>query len=320
LSPTTPGAVIQWGTLPRQRVVRSNLDQLQAQVNAAGLGAPAIIVVGAVAGIDEPGLDFFTCRPLFGQRVVVTRTRHQASDLAQRLTDLGADVLQAPTIQLVPPASWAQADAALRDLDSYNWLILTSTNGVEALAQRVHALGLDARHFAGIQLAVIGDATAQALQQQLGLRADVMPDRSIAESLADQLITHHDMAGQRVLLWRADLARPTLPQLLTEAGAHVHDQVSYQTQPVDALPDSVLEALRAGEVDWITFTSASTVRNLVALLGDERSSLDTVKIASIGPITSAAAEELGLSIDLEAASASVASLAQTLAQVVSPST
>ncbi len=313
LAASTPAAVVQWGTLPRQQAARGTLGDLPARAEAARIGAPAIIVVGPAAGIREPGLDFFTARPLFGQTVLVTRTRHQASQLHAELADRGAEVLEAPTIDLAPPDAWDAVDAALRDIGRYDWLILTSANGVEALAERLDALGLDARHLAGVAVAAIGDATADALSRRVGVRADLVPTRSVAESLSAALIARQDMAGQRVLLLRADLARPALPEQLTEAGARVDDLTSYQTRPARALPPAVLDALRDRRVDWVTFTSASTARNLVELLGEERSLLEGVKIASIGPITSEAVAGLGLPVAVEAPTADVRALAEAVA-------
>lgn len=308
----TPVAVVQWGTMPGQRSVRTSLADAVADVAAAGLGAPAIIVVGPVAGIDEPGLDYFTRRALFGRRVVITRTRQQASDLRRLLDDLGAMTLEAPTIELVPPDDWSPVDSAVRDIAGFDWLVLTSANGVAALSERLDSLGLDGRHLAPVKVAVIGDATEAALRTQLGIRADLVPPRFVAESLAEHLISEHGVAGKHLLLLRADIARPALPVLLTDAGACVTELTVYQTKLAPALPESVLEALRNNEVDWVTFTSSSTADNMVKLLGGERHLLDRVKIASIGPITSQALGRLGLTPTVEAAVSNIPGLVDAL--------
>jgi uroporphyrinogen III methyltransferase/synthase len=300
LSPATPAAVVQWGTLPRQRSVRSTLADITTAVTEAGISSPAIIVVGPVAAIDEPGLDYFTQRPLFGQRILITRTRQQASDLRLRLAALGADVLEAATIELVPPADWTEVDAALKQINQYDWLVLTSANAVEAVASRLQRLALDARHFAGVSVAAIGQATADALTQHLRITADLVPTRFVAESLAGELIAKHGVAGKRMLLLRADIARPALPKLLAEAGALVTELTAYETRRPDHLPDEVLSALREKQIDWVTFTSSSTAQNMVDLLGHERDLLQSTRIASIGPITSETARQLGLTIDVEA--------------------
>jgi uroporphyrinogen III methyltransferase/synthase len=300
LSLETPAAVVQWGTLPTQRTARATLRELPAAVEKAGLGAPAIIVIGPVTAVDPAGaLRHFEQRPLFGQTVLVTRTRHQASELRQQLDALGANVLEAPTIDIVAPDDWAPIDSVIQKIGEYDWLILTSANGVTALRDRLAALNLDARHLAGVKIAAIGDATSASLSS-LGLRADLVPTRFVAESLAVDLIAREPMRGKKVLMLRADIARPMLREKLIEEGASVDDVSIYVTRPAESLPTDVLEALRAGEVDWLTFTSSSTAKNFVQLLGAERPLLDRVKIASIGPITTQTAKELNLAVTLEA--------------------
>jgi uroporphyrinogen III methyltransferase/synthase len=312
LDSDTPAAIVQWGTLPRQRSVKGTLATIADRAEQAGVGAPAIVVIGRVAGLDQPGLDFFTNRPLFGRRIVITRTRQQASALRQQLEALGAEVLEAPTIKLTPPDSWDAVDRALRGLGDYDWLVLTSANGVATLASRLQAVGLDARALAGVKLAAIGDATARALREQLAIEADLVPTRFVAESLAGELIEQQDIAGQRFLLLRADIARPTLPQKLREAGAEVTELTAYYTEVADALPDAVLDALRAGSVDWVTFTSASTARNLAALIGRESELMQRPRIASIGPITSDAVREQGWPVTIEAATSNIPGLVEAI--------
>lgn len=298
----TPAAVVQWGTMPTQRTVRAALKDLPSEVERTKLGAPAIIVIGPVAAVDPQGaLRWFEQRPLHGQTILITRTRHQASDLRQKLEERGANVLEAPTIDIVPPPpeDLARIDDAIRNIGGYQWLILTSINGVTGLRQRLDALGLDARHLAGVKVAAIGDATAAGLRE-MGIRADLVPTQFVAESLAAELMAREPMAGKRVLMLRADIARPALREKLTEAGATVEDLSIYETRPAAGLPEDVIEVLDAGKVDWITFTSSSTARNLVDLLGDRRDLLTRVKLASIGPITSQTLRELNLPIAAEA--------------------
>jgi len=321
LTGQTPVAVVQWGTMPQQRSVRSNLAMVAQDVSQAGLGAPAIIVVGEVAGMNEPGLDYFTRRPLFGQCIVVTRTRQQASDLRCRLEELGAVVLEAPTIELVPPADWSTVDDAIRDIGRYDWLVLTSANGATALEERLAKMALDGRHLAGVKIAAIGDATAAALRQRLGVRVDLVPPRYVAESLAQAMIDTERVEGKRLLLLCADIARPALPKLLEAAGAQVTELIVYQTKRVEALPEKVVAVLRGGEVDWVTFTSSSTVNNMVGLLGDDRGLLEKVKIASIGPITSQSIRDWNLEPTVEACTSNIEGLVDALmgaAGVVDP--
>jgi uroporphyrinogen III methyltransferase / synthase len=316
LSLDTPAAVIQWGTLPTQKSVRGTLRELPAIVDQAGLEAPAIIVIGPVAGVDSAGaLRWFEQRPLFGKTILVTRTRHQASDLRVRLEELGAHVLEAPTIEIAPPADWGPIDQAIRCIRDYDWLVLTSVNGVDGLSGRLESMGLDARHLAGVKVAAIGGATAAALRR-IGVRPDLVPTQFIAESLASELIAQQDVRGRRFLLLRADIARPALRQKLTEAGAIVQDLCLYETRCPPGLPEDVLSALRRRRVHLITFTSSSTVRNFVDLLGQERPLLEGVTLASIGPITTQTLRDLGLTPNVEATEYDIDGLVAAIRQFV----
>ena len=317
LSDATPVGVIQWGTLPVQRQVRTTLGSAGVDVAANGIGSPAMIVVGEVVAIEEPGLDYFIRRPMFGQRVVITRTRLQSSELCKRLCELGASTLEAPTIDLVSPDHWGEVDDAIHHIGDYDWLVLTSVNGVVALGDRFDHLGFDARHLAGVKVAAVGQTTADMIRTRLGVRVDLLPNRFVAEALAQELIDCHGVSGQRLLLFRADIARPALPRALADAGAEVTDLTVYQTKLADALPEQVLTALRQGQVDWITFTSSSTAKNMVELLGLERSLLDGIKIASIGPVTSETLRKIGLPVTIEANHSSIDGLVEVMVSAVS---
>jgi uroporphyrinogen III methyltransferase/synthase len=313
LPPDTPVAVIQWGTTPRQRSVRSTLATVADDVIRAGIGAPAIIVVGAVAAIDDPGLRHFEQRPLFGRRIVVTRTRQQTSELREQLEAMGAHVLEAPTIDVAfsPPA-------VELDLSGHDWLILTSANAVSWLAGWADARAIDARMLAGLKVACVGRATADALLAAMRVRADFVPEKSNGEGLARALISCHSMSGVRCLLLRGGLASPALPRLLRDAGAMVTEHTVYDTRRAAELPAAVHQALRDRAVDWVTFTSSSTATNLVEMLGDERSLLAQVRTASIGPMTSEAMRSHGLPVTVEAASPGVASLIDAIVAHESP--
>jgi len=311
-----PAAVVQWGTRTKQRSVRWKLGEIEQLIKDHGIGSPAIILVGRVAGLDEPGLDYFTTRPMFGQRVLVTRSRQQASALSLGLEELGAEVYEAPTIRVIPPDNFNDLDCAIKNIAGYDWLILTSGNGVEALADRMDALGVDARHLAGVKIASVGEATSQALSRRLGVRSDFVPGRAMGEALGREMVEKEAVGGQRVLLLRADSARPALPRLLGQAGAEVTEQVVYQTKIADGLPGDVVDALSGGEIDWLTFTSSSTASNLVELLGERRSLLDGVKTASIGPVTSQTMRDLGLEVTVEAGESNVQGLIEALVAAV----
>jgi len=314
LASDTPAALVQWGTLPKQRHVRGTLANIKQRVDDAGIGSPAIIVVGQVAAIQEPGLDFFTARPLFGQRIVVTRTRQQVSELREHLEALGAQVLEAPTIQIVKPADTAAFDDAVANLADYDALVLTSGNAVDALAARLAAQGLDSRALAGVYIACIGRACAERLSESLAIAADFIPQRAISESLAEGLLEAADLAGKRVLLPTADIARPALPERLRAGGARVDEFAVYQTARVDELAPEVAEALQDEAVDWVTFTSSSTASNLVQLLGPDVTRLSGCRLASIGPKTSGTMRELGIAPTIEAATHDIAGLVAALVQ------
>ena len=308
----TPAAVVQWGTLPTQRSVRGTLGDLHPRAEQAGIAAPAIVVIGPVAGIEDPGLDFFTNRPLFGKRVVVTRSRQQSSDLRRRLEEHGADVLEAPTIEITPPEAWKEIDDAIHRIRNFDTLVLTSTNGVDALADRLHALDRDARHLAGLHIGVVGSATRDRLEQRLAIRADVVPERQVGAALADALLQRAAAPGEALLL-RADIASSELPDRLRAAGWGVTEIAAYRTRPAAELPAAVVEAIRADGVDYVTFSSSSTARNLAAML--EHSGLKRpagARCVSIGPVTSRAMREVGFPVDAEAEPSDIASLVEAI--------
>ena len=295
MNPDMPAATIRWGTTPRQRTVTGTVATLAARVAEAKLGPPALTIVGRVVNLRDT-MNWFERRPLFGQTVVVTRTRQQASELSERLAALGANVIEAPTIELAPPGEWSGVDEALSRIAAYDWVVFTSANGVAFTKQRLLETGRDARAFGGAKVAAIGDATARAVREQLFLNVDLCPESFVAEALADEFARQGVVKGGRFLLLRADIARPVLRERLQQGGAaEVNDVPIYETKPAAALPPPLLAALAGGEVAWVTCTSSSTARNFAALLGpDYREKLNGVKFASIGPITTATLRELGL--------------------------
>ena len=302
MRPDMPAASIQWGTTPRQRTVTGTISDLPRKVAEAKITPPALTIVGQVVSLRDT-MNWFETRPLFGQTVVVTRTRQQASDLTTRLEELGARVIEAPTIELAPPADQSTIDATLTKMSgAYDWIIFTSQNGVSFAKERLQELGLDARAFGPAKLAAIGSATADAIRAELCLNVDLCPESFVAEALAAALIDRGEVKGKRFLLLRADIARPILREKLKAAGAATVDDVAiYETRPASALPPVLLEALSERHVNWITFTSSSTARNFAQLLGRSyKEQLNGVRIASIGPITTAALNDLGLPPTLQA--------------------
>ncbi|MDB4910949.1 MAG: uroporphyrinogen-III C-methyltransferase / uroporphyrinogen-III synthase [Gemmatimonadetes bacterium] len=306
-SPSTPAAIIEWGTYPRQRTVTATLATLAETAARAKVIAPSIALVGDVVKLREE-MSWFDRRPLFGRTIVVTRAREQASHLRVLLEIAGAAVIEAPAIR-IEPLDQAPLRAALQKLASYNWLVVTSRNAVELLWASLRELGLDARAFASTKLCAVGPATADALLAR-GLSVDVIPDRYVAEGVIEKLRERDDVRGARVLFARAAGARELLPTAMREMGAVVDEIEIYRSVPDLTGLDTLRDALDAGSVDLVTFTSASTVRHFVDALGAERAGL--VRGASIGPVTSDAARALGVPVAIEAAESTIASLVQAI--------
>jgi uroporphyrinogen III methyltransferase / synthase len=316
MRPDMPAATIQWGTTPRQRTVSGTISDLPQRVAEAKLTPPAITIIGPSVAM-RPALNWFENRPLFGQTVIVTRTRQQVSDLSLKLEELGAQVIEAPTIEVGPPADWRAVDEALLKASTYDWIIFTSQNGVSTTRDRVFQLGRDVRIFGQAKVGAIGDVTAAAIREQLCLQVDLCPESFVAEALAEALI-RHGAAGRRFLLLRADIARPILREKLQQAGAaEVNDVPVYETRPADSLPPGLLDALREKQVQWVTFTSSSTAKNFIALLGrGYRELLQGVRIASIGPVTSTTLRQLDLEPTVEAEVSNIDGLVRAMGQGV----
>ena len=303
----TPAAVVQWGTYPAQRTVVGTLDTLSRLAEEAGIGAPAITVVGDVVRLREE-LTWFENRPLFGRRVVVTRARAQASELVAMLAERGAEVLQFPTIRVVKAEDSEPLRRAVQQVESYDWIVFTSVNGVQRFWQELRACGRDTRSLCGVSLCAIGPATAAAIELE-GAQADLVPGEFVAEGVIEALRETGDLSRQRVLLPRAEQARSVLPAALRESGAEVDEVIAYRTILDGAGADEIRRRLVEGRVDLITFTASSTVRNFVELVGTE---IGPARVISIGPITSATARELGLPVHVEAEVHSVPGLIDAL--------
>jgi len=293
---TTPVALVRWGTTPRQQTISGTLGDIAERVESAGFTNPAIIVVGDVVGLRDE-LSWFERRPLYGLSVLVPRTRHQAGELSERLRVLGAEPVEAPTIAIQASRTPQLLRAALTDVGNgaYDWVALTSANGVAAVVDQLAELGRDARLFAPVRLAAVGPGTAEALAAA-GLRAELVPPTATTGELAAALVASGPPA--RALLPRADIATPTLTEALRSAGWRVDEVEAYRTVPVTELDPGVRQRLELGEIDVLAFASSSTVRNFVDLFGGPPPA--GTRVASIGPVTSQICRDLGLQVDAEA--------------------
>src|SRR5262249_42197732 len=292
-SPEESAALVYDGTTPGQQTIVATLGEIEA---AARPNEPAMFVVGRVAGLREH-LRWFDDRPLFGRRIVVTRSREQAGELVEMLEERGADAIQTPTIRIAPPEDYDPLDRACADAAGYDWIVLTSANAVDAFFGRLFQHG-DIRDLKGVRLCAIGASTAQRIGGY-GVRVDLIPDESRAEGVFEALKATGALAGTRFLLPRADIAREVLPDQLRDAGAAVTEVVAYRTVLAGAERDAdhdVYRMLLDRQIDAVTFTSASTVRNFARILGEEQAAdlLNTTVVAAIGPVTAEAAQQLGI--------------------------
>ncbi|MFV0436240.1 MAG: uroporphyrinogen-III C-methyltransferase [Desulfopila sp.] len=300
-SPQTPVAVVRWASTPDQQSVVGTLETIVAIVQEAAIRPPSLIIVGEVVTLKK-SVDWYEKRPLFGRRIIVTRTREQASELVAGLEEAGANCLEYSTIDIEPVDSYDILDSELERLGEYHWLIFTSINGVKFFFQRLFALGMDARDLKGPDVAVIGKSTADYLLS-FGVRADLVPEVFSGEGLAESLLDQ-GVEGRYILLPRAQHAREILPETLRGGGAQVTVAPVYRNVPPEGSKDELRAELAAGRVDMITFTSSSTVRNFLAMIDaadneEVRRLLEGVKIAAIGPITAKTVTDSGLTVDLQ---------------------
>lgn len=293
----TPAAAVSSAGSSRQRTITAPLGELPAAAEQAGLAPPAVVIVGEVVNLRER-IAWFEKLPLFGQTVVTTRPAGQSAELRARLVEHGAAVIEAPAIEIAEPADPSAVDEALRQAGQFDLVAFTSVNGVEAFVRACRRLGGDARTLGGSKVAAVGAATADALRRHF-IEPDVVPCFTTA-ALAEAIVSAGDVTGKRVLLARAASAEPDLPARLRQAGARVEEVAFYRTAAAAVLPGEAVGALRDRRVDWITFTSRSTVDNFLALLAE--AGLDAgeamappVRLAAIGPVTAEAIRSAGFS-------------------------
>jgi uroporphyrinogen III methyltransferase / synthase len=309
-APETPAAVIMWGARPQQRVCEEPLESLAERAAAMGLTNPAVIVVGEVVALREK-LSWFERKPLFGRRILVPRPVHQARETASQIRERGADAVVFPVIEIHPPPEPQRLLDAVSLVGSYDWLLFTSANGVNAFFGALTSAGGDSRRLANVRVGAIGPRTASALGAY-GIRADLVAEEFVGEGLARAVIAQGGKG--KVLLPRALEARDELPRALRGAGMTVDVVPAYETKPIDATQSDSLRAMfERGEVDTVMFTSSSMVSSTVQALGTNAASiLARAHVASIGPITTKTATDLGLRVDSVATEYTVSGLLDSL--------
>jgi uroporphyrinogen-III synthase (EC 4.2.1.75)/uroporphyrinogen-III C-methyltransferase (EC 2.1.1.107) len=310
-NPETPVGIIQWGTRSEQRTLVGKLHNIAQLVKEQGFTNPSIIIVGQVVSLREK-LKWFEQRPLFGKRIIVTRARHQASVLSQVIEDLGGEAWEFPAIEIAPPTQPERLTKVIKELKRFQWLVFTSVNGVEAFFKELGKQGRDIRDLRGMELVAIGPVTRAALENK-NLRVAYVPEEYRAEKIIEGLASRI-LPGQGVLIARAEEARDILPESLKALGADVWDVPAYKTVLGGANREELKRLLGEKAVDAVTFTSSSTVRNFMQLLDSDISLLDNVKVFSIGPITSATARELGLTVHKEAVQYTIDGLVEALVE------
>jgi uroporphyrinogen III methyltransferase/synthase len=309
-----PVALVRWGTTGRQETIRGTLQSIAQLVAAEGFAPPAVAIFGEVASLGRE-LDWHRARPLAGKRIVVTRTRRQAGALSEQLRNLGAEVIELPTIRIDPPSDLRAFAELVQDAHSYDWIVFTSPNGVNAFFEMFYKLYDDARDIGAARIAAIGPATAQRVRD-FHLKVDLQPDEFVAEAVVREFKRHGDIENLRILIARAEEARDLLPKELAALGAIVDVAFAYRTVAETNDRTEARSRLAADGADMITFTSSSTVENYLALGLPWPAG---VQVASIGPITSRTARERGLTVAVEASRHDIPGLVEAIRGFFGPS-
>ena len=290
--PQTPVAVISWGTLPKQQTITGTIAEIGKKVKEKRVKPPGIVVVGEVVNLRET-INWFETKPLFGKKVLVTRARNQASVAVKLLEEQGAEAIEFPTIEIVPPESWDELDRAIDSLNTYDWIIFTSVNGVLFFLERLKKNRKDLRELKGIKIATIGEQTAKSVEN-LGLDVDIIPNDYRAEGIV-QSFRAIDMKAKRILIPRAKEAREMLPVELARMGADVQIVAAYETKkPSSKKTEEIRELLKEGKIDIVTFASSSAVKNFLSIFDNDREILSKTVVACIGPITAEAFREFAI--------------------------
>src|SRR5438132_7429470 len=310
VSENLPVALVRWATTGRQETLTGTLENIGRRVVDLGFEAPAVAVFGEVVALRE-SLNWYEKRPLSGKRIVVTRTRRQASALSDRLRALGADVIELPTIRIEPPSNLLEFAELVQVAHAYDWIVFTSPNGVTAFFDTFFKLYDDAREIGGAKIAAIGPATAQRVKD-FHLHVDLQPDEFVAEAVVKEFEKQGSIENLRILLVRAEKTRDTLPKELSALGAIVDKAFAYRTVPETRDTSGARRQLAQDGADLITFTSSSTVENFLALGLPWPKGM---RIASIGPITSKTVRDQGLKVDVEARRHDINGLVQAIREL-----
>lgn len=309
--PATPVALVRQGTLPDQEVLTGQLGNIMVRKQQAGFKPPAVIVVGEVVKLRET-LKWQENKPLWGKKIVVTRARSQASTLVDRITDLGGEAIEFPAIAIRPVENLNPLNKALKDIRHYNWLIFTSVNAVDIFFTALKTVDMDIRDLYGVKIAAIGTVTRDKITEK-GLKVEVVPEEFVAEGMIKAL-AGKVKAGEWVLLPRARGARDILPRAIKNWGAHVNEIIIYEAAPASDLRGKTIEKIKSGQVDFITFTSSSTVSNFVNTIGWQNVGKisQQTKIACIGPVTADTAAQHGFKVDIIAKCYTIDGLVEAL--------
>ncbi|MCP2520113.1 uroporphyrinogen-III C-methyltransferase [Candidatus Aminicenantes bacterium AC-708-M15] len=290
----TPVAIIRWGTLPEQKVITGNLKNIVQIAEKENIKPPAIIIVGDVVKLRDK-LNWYESKPLFGKKIVVTRSRSQASKLVELLEEYGAKTIEIPTIRFEYLEESYSLTTAINQIKKFDWLIFTSINGVKSFFKRFFSLKKDIRELANIKIATIGPATKNEIES-LYIKVDFQPSKYFAECFVEEFIKKNNIKNKNILLIHADKARDYIEKELVKFGANVTSVIGYRTLSENLESSKICEILEQGEIDWVTFTSSTTVKNFFNIYKGQK----RFKIASIGPITSKTIKEFGFSPDVEA--------------------
>ncbi|HCC69460.1 MAG TPA: HemD protein, partial [Nitrospiraceae bacterium] len=312
-SPDTPVAVVRWGTRPDQKTIVGNLGNIVGLVKDKEIKPPAVMVVGDVVKLRDQ-LQWYENKPMFGHRILITR-KH--SEGFEPLEELGADIIEFPTIEIVPPKDWNELDKAIDRIEAYDWLIFTSANGVTYFLKRFFEKAKDIRDLKGIKICAIGTKT-EAVVKRYGMKVDLIPESFSAEGLI-KLVQEFEsskvqgLKGLKFLLPRAEVAREIFPQKIRELGGEIDVVTAYRTIRPEKRGKRLKRFLREGKITAATFTSAATFNNFMDIFGEKaKELLHGATIAVIGPVTKKAVEKAGLSVDIMPEEATVEAMVEEI--------